>query len=379
MKKGSVRLFFRGLGDIFMPLLPGFIVAGVCAGLASLLQQFVPDYEKSSFFHVLYTLLSTVNNSFTPFLTAWVGYYAARKFGATPIMGGMLGMVTSLDGINVISEIIGLTKQVGLETAILQSGSGGVLAVILGVLFLSRIEAYVHKRMPSVIDSVFTPLISFFICLVPYIFILMPILGLVSNLLCLGLQMLIFNENILVRLLAGYICAALFLPANVLGVQFAFVAIYSLQLNIYGDVSLYPVLAMAGAGQVGAGIAVFLKAGKVGNKTLKSAAASGILPGIMGIGSPLLYGVSVPYTKTLLTTCLGAGFGGAFIVLTKVSCTGWGPSGILALPLMTAGAAGPLMSMFCYFIGLCISCLGGFILTMLMVPANSLENNNQVA
>ena len=34
--------------------------------------------------------------------------------------------------------------------------------------------------------------------------------------------------------------------------------------------------------------------------------------------------MGVPFPKTFLTTCLGAGFGGAYIAMAKVTATGWG-------------------------------------------------------
>ena len=40
------------------------------------------------------------------YLTAWAGYRAAEKFGGTPILGGMLGMITTLGGIDAISKVV---------------------------------------------------------------------------------------------------------------------------------------------------------------------------------------------------------------------------------------------------------------------------------
>ena len=48
------------------------------------------------------------------------------------------------------------------------------------------------------------------------------------------------------------------------------VALYSVQLESFGYVTLYPALAMAGAGQVGAAVAIYFKAKKCGNTRLKN-------------------------------------------------------------------------------------------------------------
>ena len=36
---------------------------------------------------------------------------------------------------------------------------------------------------------------------------------------------------------------------------------------------------------------------------------------LMGVGTPLLYGVTLPLGRPFVTACLGGGFGGAFIIL----------------------------------------------------------------
>lgn len=365
---------FKKLGEIFIPLLPGFVVAGLCAGFASLLSQFMPDYADHPFWNVVHTLLSLVNTAFTTYLSAWIGFSAAKCFGCSQICGGMIGMATCLDGIDKLSSIVGLYNEANPLASILRTGSGGVMTVIFGVWLLSVVEGFLHKRMNKTLDVVVTPFIAFLICLLPCIFVFMPVFGFISNLLCRALEFLTTNESLAVRLASGYVCAALFLPANLFGLQFAFIALYAIQLEATGSITLYPVLAMAGASQVGAGLSAMLKAKHYGNDDLRATAAGGILPGMMGIGSALLYGVTVPHAKVFLTTCLGAGFGGAFIVATKVGCAGWGPSGLLALPLMTAGAGSPVASMLNYLLGLAVACAGGFVLTGLFVKEKDLQN-----
>ena len=52
--------------------------------------------------------LTGVNATMVTFLTAWAGYRAAEVFGGTPILGGMLGMFTTLTQVDEISKLIGL-------------------------------------------------------------------------------------------------------------------------------------------------------------------------------------------------------------------------------------------------------------------------------
>ena len=176
-----VKSALKTIGDIFIPLIPGIITAGLCAGFASLISQLVPNYAESKGWALLFNLLSLVNVSFMTYISAWVGYRAAERFGATPILGGMLGLITSLDGINEIAKLLGLYDEAVPLNSVLHVGKGGVLAVITGVLLLSYVEKKIRSRMPDNVDIIFTPLLSLLICAIPYITLFMPFFGYVSS------------------------------------------------------------------------------------------------------------------------------------------------------------------------------------------------------
>lgn len=373
-KQNPVKELLKTVGDIFVPLIPGVVAAGLCSGLATLLAQVMPNYAESSFWTIVYNLLSLINASFLSYLTAWAGYRAAEKFGATPILGGMLGMVTGLEGINNIAKTVGLFNEASPLDSILRSGRGGVLAVIIGVWCLAQVEKFIRKRMPDSLDIIFTPLLTIIVCVIPYILIIMPITGYISTALCWVVEQLCMSSNLFVRIIAGYVSTALFLPMVAMGMHHGLVALYTVQLEAFGYVTLYPALAMAGAGQVGAAIAIYLKAKKVGNERMKSVITGALPAGILGVGEPLIYGVTLPMGKPFLTAGLGAGFGGAFVMAMQVAATAWGPSGLLALFVMTAGPNGAAASVGCYAIGLVISYIMGFIVTNIMVKPEEVAN-----
>jgi len=81
------------------------------------------------------------------------------------------------------------------------------------------------------------------------------------------------------------------------------------------------------------------------------------------MGEPLIYGVTLPMGKPFMTAGIGAGFGGAFVMLMEVAATTWGPSGILGVFVMTEGPRGAALSIVCYVIGLVISCAAAFLIT----------------
>ncbi|MGP1508414.1 MAG: PTS transporter subunit EIIC [Sphaerochaeta sp.] len=365
MPDKNAKRVFKSLGDVFLPMLPGFVLTGICAGFSSLIVQFVPYYNDNRIWMGIYTILSMIDESFNPFLLAWVGFHCALIYGATPILGGMLGLLSGLEGIETLASIVGFR--------VLHKGSGGIIAILTGVWFLGWLEKFFRKKLPDIISSIFAPLFSFICCIVPFVFIGMPLFSIVTDFLSRIIGFLVFNEHVSVRLISGFLCAAAFLPSNIIGFQYAFMSIYAMQIAMDGFTTLYPVLAMAGAGQVGTGIAVTMKARKHGNLALASVTSAGLLPGILGIGSVLLYEVTLPHIRTLVSTCIGAGIGGAFILVFKVASAGWGPSGILAIPLMSAGSGGPLLSMLFYCCGLLLSCTTAFLIACFFVPVESLE------
>ena len=362
-KESKIKSMLKTLGEIFVPLIPGVIAAGICSGLATLLSQAIPTYTENAVWNIIYNLLSLINTAFMTYITAWAGYRAAEKFGGTPILGGMVGMITTLGGIDNIAKVVGLYNEAQPLDAILRAGRGGVLAVIIGVWVMCKIEKAIRSKMPDAVDICFTPILTLIITLIPYILIVMPITGLISTGLCKAVEVVAMSTNPVVRMVAGYLGAALFLPMVAMGMHHGLVALYTVQLEAFGYVTLYPALAMAGAGQVGAAIALSIKAKRTGNHRLRQVIGGALPAGILGVGEPLIYGVTLPMGKPFFTAGLGAGFGGAFVMLMQVAATTWGPSGLLGIFVMTAGPNSAIVSIVYFLIGLVISYIMGFIFT----------------
>lgn len=366
-KQSGVKNMLKTFGEIFIPLLPGVIAAGLCSGFATLLTQIYPGYAENGFWMVVYNLLVLINQGFLAYLTAWAGYRAAEKFGATPILGGMLGMITTLGGIDNISQVLGLYNADNPLNAILRSGRGGVLAAVIGVWCMAKVEKWIRRRMPDVVDIMFTPVLTLIVVLIPYILLIMPATGYISTALCLIVEKVCMSNVLVVRMIAGYLSALLFLPMVAMGMHHGLVALYTVQLETFGFVTLYPALAMAGAGQVGAAIAIYRKAKKTGNTRMQSVIRGALPAGFLGVGEPLIYGVTLPMGKPFITAGIGAGFGGAFVMAMQVAATTWGPSGLIALFVMTGGPDGAAMSVGCYAVGLIISYIMGYIVTNIAI------------
>ncbi len=362
-KQSKVRDFMKLISEIFVPMIPAIIAAGLFNGFGSLLSQLLADGMVSgNFFVMLQLILSLLGSAFLGYFAIYTGIRAAEVFGATPAFGGILGGISIGANIVEISKMLGLyNEEVPLES-VLTTGKGGIIGVIFGVWILSIIEKNIRKRVPDVLDLIVTPFISLLLSGVVFIFLIMPAAGFVSDGLVAVLTVIINSSNSIIRIASGFLLAALFLPMVLLGLHHGLIPIYAVQLEQMGGVSLFPVLAMGGAGQVGAAIAIYLMAKKVGNSRIKGIITGALPAGFLGVGEPLIYGVTLPMGKPFITAGIGAGFGGAYVMLTQVMANAWGPSGLVAIPLMQ-GTSGMLN----YLIGLVIAYAGGFVVTKIFI------------
>ncbi|MDR2702782.1 MAG: hypothetical protein LBB58_00330, partial [Cellulomonadaceae bacterium] len=100
--------------------------------------------------------------------------------------------------------------------------------------------------------------------------------------------------------------------------------------------------------------------------------------GFLGIGEPLIYGVTLPLGRPFITACIGGAFGGATIGLLgqlahqPIGATVVGPSGIALLPLITGGV-------WKYILGLLVAYLVGFLATYFFgVPRDAMDGDDAV-
>ena len=104
------------------------------------------------------------------------------------------------------------------------------------------------------------------------------------------------------------------LIAVVFGVHQGFIPVYLALMDSQGFNSLFPILSMAGAGQVGAALALYRRAQP--HSALRSQVRGAIIPGLLGVGEPLIYGVTLPRDDNrCVTACSGGAAGGLFIGL----------------------------------------------------------------
>ncbi|MDD7411221.1 PTS transporter subunit EIIC [Fusobacterium gastrosuis] len=364
-----IQKTLKSIASIFAPLIPAIIAAGLFNGFGSLIAQLMKNGTLSESFQIVQLFFTLIGGGFLGYFAIYTGIRAAEVFGATPALGGIIGGMSIGANIVAISKILGLFNETTPLESILTTGKGGIIGVIFGVWVLAKVEKFLRKRVPDVLELVITPFLSMLITGLIFVFAIMPLAGYFSDGLVSVLTLIINSPIPAVRIISGFVLSALFLPMVLLGLHHGLIPIYAVQLSEMGGVSLFPVLAMAGAGQVGAAIAIYTIAKRVGNKKLMGIITGALPAGFLGVGEPLIYGVTLPLFVPFITAGIGAGFGGAYVMLTQVMSTAWGPSGLVAIPLMSTPGG-----MKNYFIGLIVAYIAGFIITRIVIKQESVKN-----
>ncbi|MET9540629.1 PTS transporter subunit EIIC [Streptomyces sp. NPDC006553] len=338
------KLFLRRIANIFVPLIPALIGCGIIAGLNGLLINlgWLPGVTPA---------LAAMASGFMALIAVFVGYNTAKEFGGTAILGGAVAAIIVFPGVAKI-DAFGQT---------LSPGQGGVLGALGAAILAVYVEKWCRRWVPESLDVLVTPTLTVLVSGLVTIFGLMFVAGEISQAIGDFANWLLANAGAG----AGLVLGGLFLPLVMLGLHQALIPIHTTLIEQQGYTVLLPILAMAGAGQVGAAMAVYLKLPRNGSirRTIKSALPAGFL----GVGEPLIYGVSLPLGRPFVTACVGGAAGGAFIGFfnmlgDKVGSTAIGPSGWALFPLLD-GNKGLGETIAIYAGGLIVGYLAGFMAT----------------
>ena len=331
------KALLHKIAHLFIPLIPAFIACGLITGITSLAVKIDPSLAAQPFIQYLRVTGSVV----FWVLNAFVGLYAAREFGGTPILGGVMAALLSAPGL----------AEITLFGAPLIPGRGGVFAAILAGAFTAFIEKQVRKRVPEMLELFLTPLLTVLIVAMAILFVIQPVGGILSDAIGQATIHAIRNGDAF----TGFVLGGIFLPVVMAGIHHGIVPIHADMLSTIGMTLLLPIIAMAGCGQIGASVAVLLK---TKNASLRQTILSALPVGLLGIGEPLIYGVTLPLGRPFLGACFGGACGGAWQAYQHIGAYAMGISG---LPLAAATNDIPM-----YLAGLGIAYLGGFIATWII-------------
>lgn len=340
------KLFLRRIANVFVPLIPALIGCGIIAGLNGLLTNlgWVPAVVPA---------LAAIASGFMSLIAVFVGFNTAKEFGGTPVLGGAVAAVIVFPGVTRIDAF-------GEH---LSPGQGGVLGALAAALLAVRVERWCRRRVPGTLDVLVTPTLTVLVTGLVTLYGLMFLAGEAAAAIGAFANWLLAAGGAV----AGLVLGGLFLPLVMLGLHQALIPIHTTLIEQSGHTVLLPILAMAGAGQVGAALAVYCRLPR--NGSVRSTIKSALPAGFLGVGEPLIYGVSLPLGRPFVTACVGGAAGGAFVGLCNqlgvaFGSTAIGPSGWALFPLLD-GTAGMGVTVAVYAGGLAVGYLAGFAATYL--------------
>ena len=343
------KAFLRRIANIFLPLIPALIACGIIAGFNGLLTNLVAD-GIWTWAEDITMVLDPIASGFMSLIAVFVGMNAAKEFGGTPILGGAVAAIIPFAGVGEVSLF-------GTELA---PGQGGVIGALLAAVLAAHLEKWARTWAPQSLSMLIVPTFTVLVAGVLTIFPLMTVSGWIAE----GIGTLANGLLDSGGGIAGFVLAGLFLPLVMFGLHQALIPIHTTLIQQAGYTVLLPILAMAGGGQVGAAAAVYLK---IRDPEMRRTIKSALPAGVLGVGEPLIYGVTLPMGRPFITACLGGAAGGAFIGIfnqlgTSAGSTAIGPSGWALFPL-TTGNSGIGAAVAIYGGGLLVSYVAGFAIT----------------
>ncbi len=159
-KQPVFKRMIKALGDVFVPILPAIVASGLMMGLVEALGKAMPAFAGSDW----YGILDLFSNTAFTFLPILIAVSAARVFGGNIFLGAVIGMimihpnlinawsVASMDAADIpVWHLFGFSiRQVGYQ--------GHVIPVIIAVWIMCKLENWLHKHVPEMIDLFVTPL-----------------------------------------------------------------------------------------------------------------------------------------------------------------------------------------------------------------------------
>lgn len=335
-KPFSVRRALNTLAAIFVPTIPALIGCGLILGLVNVFKLVSPELVSSH--PDLFTLLTVIGKAVFAVLSVMIGINTAKELQASPAIGAVMAAVLSAPDLANV-KLFGFS---------LMPGGGGIFAVLLVCVFAAKFELWFRSRCKESLDLILTPTVTILASSLVALLILQPIAHSVNLWLGNLVSLALLNDSA-GSVVVGAVLGGGFLFLLLTGLHQGLIPIHAQILDTFGLNYLFPILAMGGMGQVGAAAYVYMK---TKNSRLKKTITGALPVGIIGVGEPLLFGVSLPLGKPFIAGCIGGAAGGAVMAACKVGIIiPFGTAGLSLLPLVGPGQILPfLLAVLCSWV-----------------------------
>lgn len=349
----AVQKASRLLGDVFFPIIPILVATGLFMGLRSLITNLGVELNPT-----FLTLSQVLIDTAFSFLPALVTYSVMKRFGASPALGIVIGLMLvapQLPNANQVAsgsvEPIYLSLM-GLNIPIIGYQGSVLPALILGAI-AAKIEKGLRKIAPDVLDLIVTP----FITLLSSLFIGLIVIGPIMHMVEQGLVVLISMLMNIPFGIGGFMVGALQQAVVITGLHHTFKA---LEIELLANTGANPFNALVCGAIVAQGAAGIAAALKTKNKKQRSLYFTSVVPAFLGITEPLIFGGNLPRLTPFICGCIGGGCAGVFSSIVGLAGTGMS---ITALPGMLLYLNGQLGT---YLIACLIGFITAFVLTYVM-------------
>lgn len=349
----AVQKASRLLGDVFFPIIPILVATGLFMGLRSLITNLGVELNPT-----FLTLSQVLIDTAFSFLPALVTYSVMKRFGASPALGIVIGLMLvapQLPNANQVAngsvEPIYLSLM-GLNIPIIGYQGSVLPALILGAI-AAKIEKGLRKIVPDVLDLIVTP----FITLLSSLFIGLIVIGPIMHMVEQGLVVLISMLMNIPFGIGGFMVGALQQAVVITGLHHTFKA---LEIELLANTGANPFNALVCGAIVAQGAAGIAAALKTKNKKQRSLYFTSVVPAFLGITEPLIFGGNLPRLTPFICGCIGGGCAGVFSSIVGLAGTGMS---ITALPGMLLYLNGQLGT---YLIACLIGFITAFVLTYVM-------------
>ncbi|WP_295159979.1 glucose PTS transporter subunit IIA [Selenomonas sp. AE3005] len=307
----------RTLGDVFVPIIPVLVATGLFMGLRGAAQSLGVEFSPNVL--LLSQILTDTAFIFLPALVCWS---TMKRFGGTPVIGLVLGLmlvgpqlpnawaVAGGDVKPIPMDILGMTVGiVGYQGSVLP-------ALVLGI-FAAKLQKALKTIVPDIIDLIVTPFVTLFVSMILGILIIGPIMH--------ALETTIFGAvSAFLQMpmgIGGFIVGGLQQVIVVFGVHHVFNA---LEVQLLATTHVNPfnaIITGAIVAQGGAAVAVALK---TQNPKKRALYISSAVPAFLGITEPAIFGINLRFMKPFLYGLVGGACAGGVASFLHLAGTGMG-------------------------------------------------------
>ncbi|AGT32063.1 trehalose permease IIC protein [Geobacillus genomosp. 3] len=364
-KLNPLQRAIKTLADIFIPILPAIVTAGLLMGINNVLTGPGIFYEGKSFVDVhqqwadLANIINLIANTAFVFLPGLIGWSAVTKFGGSPLLGIVLGlMLVHPDLLNAwgwgaakqegeipVWNLFGLEVQkVGYQ--------GQVLPVLVASYVLAKIELFLRKRIPDAFQLLLVAPLALLVTGFLAFIAIGPVTFTIGNAIT-SLFVGIFDN---VPAIGGLLYGALYAPLVVTGMHHTFLPVDLQLITSTGGTFLWPILVMSNIAQGSAALAMMFVAK---DEKLRGLSFTSAVSAYLGITEPAMFGVNLRFRFPFIAAMVGAAIAGMFITINKVIAPSIGVGGLPGFLSIVPQKWLP------FFIGMAIAIAVPFVLTFI--------------